>query len=67
MMTAPTADCDTCLLYTALSEAAELLYLHKNTGAARFKKIKELMGISPLTSIRDAIFMTAIYNYLNMV
>ena len=31
------------------------------------KKIKELLGISPLTSIRDAIFMTAIYNYLNMV
>ena len=50
-----------------LSEAAELLYLHKNTVAARVKKIKELLGISPLTSIRDAIFMTAIYNYLNMV
>ena len=50
-----------------LSEAAELLYLHKNTVAARGKKIKELLGISPLTSIRDAIFMTAIYNYLNMV
>ena len=45
----------------------ELLYLHKNTVAARVKKIKELLGISPLTSIRDAIFMTAIYNYLNMV
>ena len=50
-----------------LSEAAELLYLHKNTVAARVKKIKELLGISPLTSIRDAIFMTAIYKYLNMV
>ena len=47
-----------------LSEAAELLYLHKNSVAAR---VKELLGISPLTSIRDAIFMTAIYNYLNMV
>ena len=31
-----------------LSEAAELLYLHKNTVAARVKKIKELLGISPL-------------------
>ena len=49
------------------SGAAELLYLHTNTGAARVKKIKELLGISPLTSIRYAIFMTAIYNYLNMV
>lgn len=49
-----------------LSEAADLLYLHKNTVAARVKKIKEFLGISPLTSIRDAIFITAIYNYLNM-
>lgn len=49
-----------------LSEAADLLYLHKNTVAARVKKIKELLGISPLTNIRDAIFITAIYNYLNM-
>ena len=31
-----------------LSEAAELLYLHKNTVAARVKKIKELLGISPI-------------------
>ena len=49
-----------------LIEAADLLYLHKNTVAARVKKIKEFLGISPLTSIRDAIFITAIYNYLNM-
>ncbi len=50
-----------------LGIAAEILYLHKNTVASRVKKIKELLGISPLTKTRDAVFITAIYNYLSRI
>lgn len=49
-----------------LGAASELLYLHKNTVAIRVKKIRELLGLNPLTSIRDAIFITALYTYIEI-
>lgn len=47
-----------------LNDAAELLFFHKNTISARIKKIRELLGINPLTNVRDAFFLTTLYNYM---
>lgn len=47
-----------------LGIAAQKLYLHKNTVALRVKKIREVLGLNPLSSMRDAIFITALYTYI---
>lgn len=47
-----------------LNETADFLFFHKNTVASRIKKIRELLGINPLTNTRDAIFITALYKYM---
>ena len=47
-----------------LGVAARRLYLHKNTVALRVKKIRDILGLNPLSSMRDAIFIVALYTYI---
>lgn len=47
-----------------LDAAAQLLHLHKNSVIARLKKIKELLGINPISSPRDAAMLQYLYIYM---
>ena len=47
-----------------LTEAAELLFIHKNTLNARIKKMKTCLGIDPFFNIMDAIFLVGLYYYV---
>lgn len=47
-----------------LEPAAKLLHLHKNSVVARLSKIKDVLGINPLNSARDAALLTQIYEFL---
>ena len=46
--------------------AATSLHLHKNSVMARLKKIKEILGVSPLSSRRDAAFLTVLCELLQL-
>ena len=48
-----------------LAEAARNLYLHKNTMAYRYNKVKDLFGIDPLVNAADRGFLETLYQYLN--
>ena len=41
-----------------LTEAAKILYIHKNTMVYRYNKLKDLLGIDPLQSFADRSFLT---------
>lgn len=45
-------------------EAAERLYIHKNTLVYRYNAIKQNLGIDPLASASDRAFLEAFYAYL---
>lgn len=47
-----------------LAEAARNLFLHKNTMAYRYNKVKDLLGIDPLVSSSDRGFLEMLYQYL---
>ena len=46
------------------AEAAERLYIHKNTLVYRYNGIKQNLGIDPLNSAADRAFLEALYSYL---
>lgn len=57
-----------CLVHAdmRLDDAASLLHLHKNSVIARLKKIKELLGINPIASPKDAAFLACLCSYMRM-
>ncbi|MGE4354299.1 MAG: CdaR family transcriptional regulator [Oscillospiraceae bacterium] len=46
--------------------AATKLFMHKNTVVSRMKKVRNLLGIQPTTDMKDAAFLTALYEYIVM-
>ena len=44
-----------------LTEAAKILYIHKNTMVYRYNKLKDLLGIDPLQSSADRSFLTLLW------
>lgn len=48
----------------SISEAAQELYVHKNTLSRRIKLIKDCMGITPFNNIHDAIFLNVLYTFI---
>ena len=44
-----------------LTEAAKILYIHKNTMVYRYNKLKDLLGIDPLQSFADRSFLTLLW------
>lgn len=47
-----------------LSEAAKLLFVHKNTLVYRYNKLKDYLGINPIESADDRRFTELLYLYL---
>lgn len=45
--------------------AARLLFMHKNTVLSRVGKIKQLFGLNPLGSTKDAAFLLALNQYMS--
>ena len=44
--------------------AADLLYVHKNTLVYRYNRLKEMLGVDPMTSAGDRAFLELFYAYL---
>ena len=44
--------------------AAQMLFMHKNTIMSRLNKVRERIGIHPLTDVKDAVFFIILYHYL---
>jgi carbohydrate diacid regulator len=47
-----------------LTEASARLFLHKNTLVYRYNRMKDILGIDPMTSPEDRKFVELLYNYL---
>jgi carbohydrate diacid regulator len=47
-----------------LEQAAKLLYIHKNTLSLRLRKIRELLGLQPVGSMHDGVFLTGLLRYI---
>lgn len=45
------------------ARVAEMLYIHRNTAAYRFDKIRNLMGLNPLNDSNERIYLELLYNY----
>ena len=48
-----------------LFEASKLIHIHRNTMVYRLEKLKEMLGINPLTIHQDREFMSEFYYYLS--
>jgi len=48
-----------------LTEASARLFLHKNTLVYRYNRMKDILGIDPMTSPDDRKFVELLYNYLS--
>ena len=46
------------------TSSASQLHLHKNSMLARIRKMKETLGINPLSSTRDAVYLAVLYELL---
>lgn len=44
--------------------AADMLFVHKNTLVYRYKRLKEMLGVDPMTSAGDRAFLELFYAYL---
>ena len=44
--------------------AADLLFVHKNTLVYRYNRLKEMLGVDPMTSAGDRAFLELFYAYL---
>lgn len=47
-----------------IAQAADKLYVHKNTLSIRIKKIKNILDLDPFFNVRDAIFLMGLYYYM---
>lgn len=48
-----------------LEQAARSLYIHKNTLSLRIRKIKQLLNLHSMTSLRECVYLMGLLQYLN--
>lgn len=50
-----------------LLQAAKKLYIHKNTAMYRFDKIRDLLGINPLSNNNERLYIEMLYHYIKNI